>query len=217
VFTAFPPAVTLPGVAAKEKTSSRLLAWLAPILLLLAAVAAAQPASALTASAAETRAWEKTSFPLESRLDESLQLLNLHQQNEVAGYDDALGSPLAAESTAARVATGDTYSVAFQTELKATSYPGVSRGLHFQEANENLLQMMESDPQFAQTMQDAGVNLQRTPTGLAPRTPPAGWTWHHAEDPGVLQLVPRVQHTPGSIFWDTLHPDGQGGYAIWGK
>jgi hypothetical protein len=114
-------------------------------------------------------------------------------------------------------ATGDTYSVAFETELKATSYPGVSRGLHFQEANENLLQMMESDPQFAQTMQDAGVNLQRTPTGLAPRTPPAGWTWHHAEDPGVLQLVPRVQHTPGSIFWDTLHPGGQGGYATWGK
>jgi len=29
-----------------------------------------------------------------------LQLLNLHQQNESAGYDDALGSPLAAENTA---------------------------------------------------------------------------------------------------------------------
>ncbi len=49
------------------------------------------------AGALETRAWEKTSAPLDSRLDESLQLLNLHQQNEFGGYDDALGSPLAAD------------------------------------------------------------------------------------------------------------------------
>ena len=123
----------------------------------------------------------------------------------------------AAEATAARTASGDFYSVAFQTTLDPASYPGLSRAAHFQEANEALLTAMESDPQFAQTMQQAGVNLDRTATGLAPRTPPEGWTWHHAEDPGVMQLVPRVQHTPGSIFWDTLHPGGQGGYAIWGK
>jgi hypothetical protein len=96
VFTASPPSVTLPGVAAKEKSSSRWSAWLAPILFLLAAV----PAPALTCGALETRAWEKTSSPLESRPVESLQLLNLHQQNEFGGYDDALGSPLAAESEA---------------------------------------------------------------------------------------------------------------------
>ena len=121
--------------------------------------------------------------------------------------------------SAVRVAgpTGDAYSVAFQTELRATSYPGFSRAAHFQEANESFLQMMQADQQFAQAMQGARVNLQRTATGLAPRTPPAGWTWHHAQDPGVMQLVPRPQHTPGSIFWDTLHPGGQGGYSIWGK
>jgi hypothetical protein len=98
VFTAFPSSVTLlSSMAAKEKTS-RLMAWLAPILLLLAAVAAAPPASALTVRATETRAWEKTPAPLESRPVESLQLLNLHQQNGGAGYDDALGSPLAANN-----------------------------------------------------------------------------------------------------------------------
>jgi autotransporter-associated beta strand protein len=113
--------------------------------------------------------------------------------------------------------TGDTYSVAFQTELKATSYPGVLRAAHFQEANENLLQMMESDPTFAKTIQDAGINIQRTPNGLAPRTSPAGWTWHHAEEPGLMQLVPRWQHAPGSIFQDALHPNSQGGYSIWGQ
>jgi len=137
-----------------------------------------------------------------------------------AGSVEAAGAAAeaaAAETTAARTASGDFYSVAFQTTLDPASYPGLSRAAHFQEANEALLTAMESDPQFAQTIQQAGVNLDRTATGLAPRTPPEGWTWHHAEDPGVMQLVPSVQHTPGSIFWDTLHPGGQGGYAIWGK
>jgi hypothetical protein len=35
--------------------------------------------------------------------------------------------------------------------------------------------------------------------------------------PGVLQLVPREQHDPGSIFQDALHPDGRGGFYKWGK
>jgi len=89
--------------------------------------------------------------------------------------------------------------------------------LHFQEANESLLRMMEADSGFAQSMRKMGINLERTPTGLAPRQPPAGWSWRHAQEPGVMQLVPRPQHTPGSIFWETLHPGGQGGYSIWGK
>jgi hypothetical protein len=115
------------------------------------------------------------------------------------------------------VPTGNAYTVVFQTTLDSASYPGLSRAAHFQEANEALLTAMESDPQFAQTMQYAGVNLDRAATGLAPRTPPNRWTWHHAQDRGVMQLVPRSQHTPGSIFWETLHPDGRGGYSIWGQ
>jgi len=75
----------LMSMAAKEKTSSRWAAWLAPILFLLAAVAAAGPASALTCGALETRAWEK--LPLRSirASMNRLQLLNLHQQNESGG------------------------------------------------------------------------------------------------------------------------------------
>jgi len=119
--------------------------------------------------------------------------------------------------TAVAVPDGDFYSVAVETRLNPSSYPGVSRGAHFQEANESLLRMMEGDSGFAQSMQDVGVTLERTPTGLAPRQPPAGWSWRHGQEPGVMQLVPRPQHTPGSIYWDTLHPNGQGGYAIWGK
>ncbi len=76
---------------------------------------------------------------------------------------------------------------------------------------------MEESAQFSQMMQRLGVNLERTSTGLAPRIPPAGWTWHHAKETGVMQLVPRNQHTPGSVFWDTMHPGGKGGYSIWGQ
>jgi hypothetical protein len=113
--------------------------------------------------------------------------------------------------------TSPTYSVAFETQLRPTSYPGFSRGFHFQEANENLLSVIQADPRLAQIMQEVGVNLGRTPTGLAPRTSPGGWSWHNATEPGVLQLVPRSQHTPSSTFWYTMHPDGQGGYAKWGR
>jgi hypothetical protein len=113
--------------------------------------------------------------------------------------------------------TGDFYSVAVETRLNPSSYPGLSRAAHFQEANESLLQMMEADSQYAQSMRDIGITLERTPTGMAPRQSPTGWTWHHAQEPGVMQLVPRAQHAPGSIFQDVLHPNGRGGYSIWGQ
>lgn len=70
---------------------------------------------------------------------------------------------------------------------------------------------------LASSMQQLGVNLSRTATGLAPRTSPAGWTWHHAPEAGIMQSVPRIQHAPGSIFQNALHPGGVGGYSIWGK
>ena len=114
-------------------------------------------------------------------------------------------------------ADGSIYSTAFQTTLKSTSYPGMSRAAHFQEANGALLQAMEGSSEIAGRMQGLGINLERTATGLAPRQSPAGWTWHHAPEPGVMQLVPRAQHAPGSIFQPTLHPSGQGGMATWGR
>jgi hypothetical protein len=95
--------------------------------------------------------------------------------------------------------------------------PAVLRPAHNQEGNENLLQEMEGDDAYARGMQNEGVDLRRTPTGLAPRTPPAGFSWHHGKEPGVLELVPIEQHEPGSIFQGVLHPDGRGGYFKWGK
>jgi len=124
---------------------------------------------------------------------------------------------IAEDGLSANAPIGTYYSVLFETKLRPTSYPGLSRRAHSREANEALLQTMEGDDAFARGMQNSGVDLQRTPTGLAPRTPPAGFSWHHGEDPGVMQLVPRQQHERGSIFQDILHPDRRGGFSIWGK
>ncbi len=107
--------------------------------------------------------------------------------------------------------------IAYETELKTTSYPGKSRGAHFQEANDSLLSAMESVPSVAAKMKQYGVNLSRSETGLAPRQSPDGWTWHHGQEPGSMQLVYRPHHAPGSKFQEMLHPNGVGGYSIWGK
>jgi hypothetical protein len=112
--------------------------------------------------------------------------------------------------------TGKFYSVAFEMKLKLSSLRKPRRH-HFQEANEALLRAMESDPEFARAMQKLKIVVRRTPTGLAPRTSPAGWTWHHAQEPGVMQLVPRSGHKSGTIFQGVLHPKGRGGYSKWGK
>jgi hypothetical protein len=109
------------------------------------------------------------------------------------------------------------YSVAFEMKLKLSSYPGKLRPSHDLEANEAFLESLEGDPEFERAMQQMGITMQRTPTGLTPRRPPAGWTWHHAQEPGVMQLVPSSQHEPGTIFQGVLHPNGRGGYSKWGK
>jgi hypothetical protein len=113
---------------------------------------------------------------------------------------------------------GRFYSVAFEMRLKLSSYRK-SRRTHVQEANEALLGSVESDPEFARAMRQQGIEIRRTPTGLAPRKSPDDWTWHHAEEPGVMQLIPRSQHDRGTIFQGVLHPHrrGGGGYSKWGK
>jgi len=66
-------------------------------------------------------------------------------------------------------------------------------------------------------MSDLGVSVPRSSTGNIIGKSPTDWVWHHDIGNGVMQLVPKTQHTTGSIFWDTLHPNGVGGMAIWGR
>lgn len=149
------------------------------------------------------------------------------EKGPVPGAKDAASGAAATEQTAPAVTegrlsatapTGKYYSVVREHKLRPESYPGGSRPAHNQEANETFLQEMAGDDDYARDMRELGIDLRRTPTGLAPRTPPAGFSWHHhPEEAGLLQLVPRDQHDRGSIFQGALHPNGRGGYSKWRK
>lgn len=90
---------------------------------------------------------------------------------------------------------------------------GLSEWRHYQIANEALQAERAVNPNLAKLVPE--------PTGWG--RPPAGWIWHHATiqqgggHAGVLQLVPKDEHTFGSPFWPLLHPrsGGCGGYTEW--
>jgi hypothetical protein len=97
----------------------------------------------------------------------------------------------------------------------------LSRGAHFREANQNLLDAMNGDSEFNDMMESIipGIRNRITgPGGRAVDESPSdlGWTWHHHVDPGRMQLVPVGQHTAGGPFAGLFHPGGRGGFAIWG-
>lgn len=110
---------------------------------------------------------------------------------------------------------GSFYSVAFETVLNAASYPGVSRYMHFKEANIALDAAMQFNPSLAKL----GITIPRSPNGSIIGKSPENWVWHHDMSPGTLQLVPKNQHPNvlGGPYWETLHPNGKGGYSSWGK
>lgn len=115
----------------------------------------------------------------------------------------------------AEVAGPRVYSVAFQTAIPKLG--AGTRPAHFAAANEALLQEMRSSPQMAAAMEELGVQVPTNASGAAKGLSPQGWTWHHVPNqPGVLQLVPRAQHTAGSPFYMLMHPDGRGGFFNWG-
>lgn len=111
---------------------------------------------------------------------------------------------------------GDTYSVAFEMQLDRSVW-GRSDSVHFNRANAALDAAIQSDPVFAAQMDALIPGVRGSVSRVGGRATPGGWVWHHSPEPGIMQLVPVDQHTPGSIFWKTLHPNGEGGYAIWAR
>lgn len=113
--------------------------------------------------------------------------------------------------------TGKYYSVAFEMKL-ADDILLKDYGTHFRAANKALVATMQTDATFATEMQNLGVVFKTDPTGkIKWNLSPKNFVWHHDVDVGIMQLVPKVQHTTGSIFWKTLHPNGVGGMFLWGK
>ena len=109
--------------------------------------------------------------------------------------------------------TGKYYSVAHEMTLSKNLYPGGSYYQHFKAANKSLSANMD-----AATMSKLNIQFHTSKSGsiLWGRSP-KNWVWHHDIGKGVMQLVPKTQHTSGSIFWNNLHPNGIGGMHIWNK
>lgn len=146
----------------------------------------------------------------EAVLDEQMEAA----QHGMLGIADAAGLVTFVVLPAGRMRG---YSAAFEAKLSTSSYPGLSREQHFREANEQFLRAVETNPELARLAREVGIQLKRTATGLAPRKPPSGWTWHHELDEGSMVLVPRPQHSFGSGHWFALHPKFYGGYFKWGR
>lgn len=117
---------------------------------------------------------------------------------------------------AKRVPDGKFYSVAFETKIPSNLYPGRGAHSHFKAANTALAETMASDVAFANSMKQLGIGVPRSSAGSITGGKIPNWVWHHSTETGVMQLVPQIQHTTGSMFWKTLHPGGKGGMAIWG-
>ena len=110
--------------------------------------------------------------------------------------------------------SGQTYSVMYEMRLDPADW-GTSHSVHLNRANAALDAEMQSDPQFAAQVEDLIPGAGGSVSSVGARRTPLGWTWHHAAEPGLMQLVPEAQHTNGSIFWGAMHPNVRGGYAIW--
>jgi hypothetical protein len=75
--------------------------------------------------------------------------------------------------------------------------------VHFSYANAELYDAIQSDPQIATEIGLTEQDIQ----ALANGDTPEGFTWHHSEEPGVLQLVDEEIHA------NTGH---DGGRELWG-
>ena len=120
----------------------------------------------------------------------------------------------AAETT---LPNGRFYSVGFETTLDAADL-GKSRAIHFNRANAALDGILSESPSFAASMEELIPGVRNSVSSVGGRSTPTGWVWHHSSERiGLMQLVPKSQHPsiPGGLFWNTLHPNGRGGYSTW--
>ena len=132
------------------------------------------------------------------------------------------GAPAATPglATSAPRATGNAYSVAFETQLDEAVL-GSSRSVHFNRANAALDDALRSDSAFASQFDEMIPGASGAVSRTGGRATPGGYTWHHAPSSaaggstGVMQLVPTWQHASGSIWQRLLHPGGSGGYSEW--
>jgi hypothetical protein len=147
-------------------------------------------------------------------------LRNPAVSSTVAGTTDDVARAIDDVPTTPATPSGNQYSVAHEMQLDPADW-GRRRALHDNRANASFDAALSADEGFAAAMDDVIPGVHESVSSVGGRTTPSGWTWHHVPSSaadgrmGVMQLVPREQHAPGSIFQGAFHPNGQGGYAEW--
>jgi RHS repeat-associated protein len=138
-----------------------------------------------------------------------------------AGMESGMASAVS-EIEELGAGSGRGYSVLFEHQMQLPNAIGEgTREFHNMLANEALRAAMAEDPVLAAAVRRFIPDLWAS--GRVTGAPGAAWTWNHAPERGLLQLVPRVQHTPSSPAWEILHPfptsvspAGRGGFSEWG-
>ncbi|MFC7261223.1 DUF6531 domain-containing protein [Streptomyces lutosisoli] len=113
------------------------------------------------------------------------------------------------------------YTSLFEMELDRADF-GKSRKVHFSRANTALDAAIKADPELGAYLEQFSPGIAGQVSSKGGRKVPVGHTWQHEPAAnaggreGVMRLVPTYQHTPGTPWWDVLHPGYSGGYAEWG-
>ncbi|KFA88466.1 HNH endonuclease [Archangium violaceum] len=93
----------------------------------------------------------------------------------------------------------------FETLLEEIHIGSGRPDLHFKAANKRLYEAIRADSGLARQLGLSAEEVAALPTS---RRPPSGYTWHHHQDVGRMQLIPDSAH-------DLAKPH-TGGMAIWG-
>lgn len=93
----------------------------------------------------------------------------------------------------------------FETLLDGSHVGSGKKELHFRSANQNLFSSIKENPGLAQKL---GLSAKEIEALAHAAEPPPGYTWHHHQDVGRMQLVPLEAHR--------LAMPHTGGMAIWG-
>jgi hypothetical protein len=93
----------------------------------------------------------------------------------------------------------------FETLLEESHIGSGRPDLHFRAANKRLYEAIQADSGLARQL---GLSTEEVAALPASRRPPSGYSWHHHQDVGRMQLITDSAH-------DLAKPH-TGGMAIWG-
>lgn len=103
---------------------------------------------------------------------------------------------------------------------EANTGSGKSRSAHRNTANKQFYNQMKNSSEFKGSVDDYfGYDvMEHMKTGKGSlKNPSSEWVWHHsAENPNVIQLIPKNQHQ-SSALQSILHPGpkGEGGFGLY--